>query len=85
MNRNDRVRIKKMVDGCINAIADDVKKEVTQKLIDESKHVKLIAEKDTNTSRNRQSRVQQQKTTKNHVACIGADLKILRSTCKRWG
>ena len=61
-----------MVDGCINAIADDVKKEVTQKLIDESKHVKLIAEKDTNTSRNRQSRVQQQKTTKNALRSASA-------------
>ena len=40
-----------MVDGCINAIADDVKKEVDQKLIDESKHAKLNAEKDTNAAK----------------------------------
>ena len=40
-----------MVDGCINAISNDVKKEVEQKLIDESKHVRLEAEKDMQCSK----------------------------------
>ncbi len=39
-----------MVDGCVSAISSDVQKEVTQKLIDESKHVKLEAERDTPAS-----------------------------------
>lgn len=35
-----------MVDGCVNAISNDVRKEVEQKLIDESRYVKLEAERD---------------------------------------
>ncbi len=44
--RSDRVRLKKLVDGCVSAISNDVQKEVTQRLIDESKHIKLEAERD---------------------------------------
>ena len=35
-----------MVDGCVNAISNDVRKEVEQKMIDESRYVKLEAERD---------------------------------------
>lgn len=38
--------MKKLVDGCVNAISNDVQKVVAQKLIDESKHAKLEAERD---------------------------------------
>ena len=43
-------RTRKLVDGCISAITTDVQRIVEQKLIDESRHVKLIAERDTSTT-----------------------------------
>lgn len=67
-DQNERLRMKKLVDGCINAISTDVKvyficyfisnltnfypvfllfkRIVGQKLIDQSKHIKLEAERD---------------------------------------
>ena len=39
-------RVKKLVDGCVSAISSDVQKYVEQKLIDESRHIKLEAERD---------------------------------------
>ncbi|RNA29012.1 TALPID3-like isoform X2, partial [Brachionus plicatilis] len=50
-----------MVDGCINAISNDVKKAVNQKMIDDSKHIKLEAERDTASKR--PSRVSSQRTS----------------------
>ena len=45
---DEQRRTRKLVDGCISAITTDVQRIVEQKLIDESRHVKLVAEKDTN-------------------------------------
>jgi hypothetical protein len=45
--QNERMRMKHLVDGCVNAISNDVQKVVNQKLIDESRNVKLIAERDS--------------------------------------
>jgi hypothetical protein len=47
---DEQRRTRKLVDGCISAITTDVQRIVEQKLIDESRHVKLVAEKDTNTT-----------------------------------
>lgn len=44
---SERIRMKKLVDGCMIAISNDVQKEVSQRLIDESTHVKLEAERDS--------------------------------------
>jgi hypothetical protein len=49
-DENEIRRTRKLVDGCISAITTDVQRIVEQKLIDESRHVKLIAEKDSSSS-----------------------------------
>lgn len=70
--RNERLKMKKLVDGCVGAISNDVKvrkiylqifirrkknnlfhlikRIVNQKLIDETKHAKLEAERDQPSS-----------------------------------
>ncbi|CAF0840022.1 unnamed protein product [Brachionus calyciflorus] len=74
LNENDKdeeLRIKKLVDGCINAISNDVQKVVTQKMIDESRHIKLEAEKDINSkSKNRNSRISQRSVSTTNLTNV---------------
>lgn len=45
-DEKENIRMRKLVDGYLDAISNEVKKEVLQEIIDQSKHVKLEAEKD---------------------------------------
>ena len=55
-----------------------VKKEVTQKLIDESKHIKLEAEKDTGSFRSRFARNQQQQKNQKRSASSADIVRIFK-------